>query len=177
MPSIVIRPAREQDAPALLAVYTPYVEQTAVSFELTAPTADAFRDRVRQTLTAYPYLVAEEEGRVLGYAYAGRFRPRAAFACSAEVSIYLSPVCHRRGIGRRLYAALEDRLRTQGVTNLYAVIAAAAADDPYLPRGSEEFHRAAGYRPVGRYTGCGCKFGRRYDVVVMEKLLDPPEET
>ncbi len=168
-----IRTARVKDAPAVLAIYAPYVEQTAVSFELEVPSQDDFADRVAATLDhGYPYLVMEDDGRIVGYAYASRYYGRAAYAHSAEVSIYLDRNARGRGYGRALYQALEDELRRMRVTNLYACIAVAPDGDPYVTPDSARFHERMGYELVGHFHACGRKFGRLYDIVWMEKIID-----
>lgn len=173
--SIQIRPATPADAPALLNIYAPYVAQTAVSFEYEVPTLEDFRSRIAQVTGAgWPWLAAQESGELLGYAYARPFHPRAAFAHCAEVTIYLHPDRRGQGLGRTLYAALEERLARQGVCNLYASITVtSAAEDPYLTAASPAFHAAMGYRLIGRFLQCGWKFGRWYDMVWMEKFLGP----
>ena len=167
-----IRLATPADAEALLAIYAPYVQNTAASFEYEAPGPEEFRQRIEHTLKEYPYLVAEEDGYILGYAYAGPFRPRMAYRHSAEVSIYVRPEEQGKGIGRALYEKLEELLAAQNVYNLYADVASPnAPDDPYLTRGSELFHEKVGYRTIGRYENCGFKFGRWYTLLCMEKVI------
>lgn len=166
-----IRSAAPEDARRLLEIYTPYVERTAVSFECTVPTVEAFRARIVRTLAAYPYLVLEEDGRVLGYAYAGPLGVREAYRPSCEVSIYLDGDARGRGYGRALCEALEQGLRDRGVCSLYACIADPVEEDEYLTRDSEGFHRRMGYTLVGRFHRCGRKFGRWYNVIWMEKRI------
>ena len=109
--SIQIRPAVPADAPALLAIYAPYVAQTAITFEYDVPTETEFACRIADTLKKYPYLVAEQDGVPVGYAYAGKFHDRAAYDWSVETSIYVEQHQKRRGIGRLLHDALEQELR------------------------------------------------------------------
>ena len=173
---IKLRIAREEDAEAILSIYAYYVKNTAVSFEYEVPSLEEFRGRIRNTLPQYPYLVAEEDGRIVGYVYAGRFHPRAAFQWAAEASIYIDEAHHGKGLGRLFYEKLEDILRRQNVTNVYAVVAVPMEEeDEYLNRNSERFHEAIGYQIVGRYHGCGNKFGRWYDLIDMEKFLTAHE--
>ena len=142
-----LRPASLSDAPALRAIYAPYVEKTAITFEYTVPDVEEFAARMRATLRRYPYLVAMRGGEIVGYAYAGAFGERAAYAWAAEVSIYLREDQRRQGIGRRLYAALEALLRAQHVQTLYACIAYPdGADDVHLTKNSAQFHAHIGYR-------------------------------
>ena len=165
-----IRCATPADAEALLGIYAPYVEKTAITFEYDVPTHEEFAARVVRTLEEYPYLVAEGEGgRILGYAYAGRLKARRAFDWAVETSIYLAGDARGRGIGRALHDALAGELACMGVTNLYALIAATEDEgDPHLDDGSIRFHERMGYREAGRLRACGHKFGRWYDLVFME---------
>lgn len=166
-----IRTATPSDAGRLLEIYGWYVENTAVSFEYEVPTLEEFRRRVENTLRRYPYLVIEEGGRVMGYAYAGPFKGRTAYDWSCEVTIYLDRDARRQGLGRRLYAALEAALGQMGIVNLYACIAVPAAEDEYLTLDSVRFHAHMGYREAGRFHQCGYKFHRWYDMVWMEKII------
>lgn len=168
---IVLRAARPEDAEALLSVYRPYVEKTAITFEYDVPTVEEFRGRIEGVLARYPYLVAEKHGEVLGYAYAGPFHSRAAYAWAVETSIYVNPGKKRLGLGGRLHGALENVLREQGFLNMNACIAVPQKSDVYLTRNSVEFHQHLGYRLVGEFTQVGYKFGRWYNMVWMEKHL------
>lgn len=167
----VIRLAIPNDAKALLAIYAPYVTDTAITFEYDVPALPEFRKRIESTLEKYPYLVAERNGIPTGYAYAGPFHPRAAYQHSAELSIYLSQDSRGQGIGKALYRHLEKILLSQGVYNLEACITCAEKEDPYVPPTSPLFHRALGFRTAARFTQCGYKFGRWFDVIWMEKLI------
>lgn len=168
-----VRPAAPEDAAALLEIYAPYVERTAVTFEYAVPSVEDFAGRVARTLERYPYLAAEAEGRILGYACAGPFKERAAYDWAVETSVYVRQDERRRGIGRRLYEALERCLAAQGVLNLNACIACPEEPDEYLTRDSVEFHRRLGWRLVGEFRRCGCKFGRWYNMVWMERHIGP----
>ncbi len=173
--SVIIRDARLADAGGILGVYGPYVAETAVSFEYAVPALEEFRGRMGALLGRYPYLVAEERGKILGYAYAGPFHSRPAFQWSAELTVYLAPEAQGRGLGRRLYECLECRLRDLGITDAYACIAVTDREDPALRDASVKFHAALGYETVGRFRNCGQKFGRWYDVLWMGKNLGPHE--
>ena len=175
MQSILIRPAEERDVPAMLGIYAPYVEETAVSFEYLVPSEAEFRSRLQRVQAAYPWLVAECGGQVLGYAYASRFHPRAAYDWSVEVSIYLGRNERRRGLGRRLYEVLEQCLLSQGVLTAYSCIAHAPEPDEYLDHSSIRFHERTGYRLTGTFPACGYKFGRWYGRIWMEKRLVPAD--
>lgn len=168
-----IRSANVDDAARILGIYAYYVEHTAVSFEYDVPTLDEFSARVAKTLKRYPYLVLEEDGRILGYAYAGPFKERAAYDRSCEVTIYVERSARRRGYGRALYEELERRLGDAGMLNLYACIADPLEEDEYLTRDSERFHERLGYTRVGEFHQCGYKFHRWYNMIWMEKLIGP----
>lgn len=171
MDTITIRTANLDDAAALLAVYAPYVEQTAITFEYEVPSLEEFRGRIARTLRRYPYLVAEENGEILGYAYTGPFGERAAYSWAVETSIYLRQDVRGKGLGKRLYQALEDVSRAQHVQSLYACIAYPDADDAHLSGNSVAFHTHLGYTTVGRFPHCGYKFGTWYNMAWMEKPL------
>lgn len=166
-----IRMARLTDAEALRSIYAPYVEKTAISFEYAPPSRQEFSRRMEGILTQYPYLVAEHEGRIVGYAYASSFKDRAAYAWAAELTVYVDETMHRRGIGKTLYAALEKVLAAQNILNAYACIAYPEEDDEYLSNTSVSFHQALGYRLIAEFSRCGYKFHRWYNVVWMEKFL------
>ena len=171
-----IRDARPDDCARLLEIYSYYIENTAVTYECAVPSREEFRARIGNTLTRYPYLVIEDGGVILGYAYAGPLVRRAAADHSCEVSIYLDRDARRRGLGRQLYEALEARLKAMGIRNLYAVIAWTDRPDEYLNADSAEFHARLGYVKAGHLHGCGLKFGRWYDLIWMEKHIGPHEE-
>lgn len=166
-----IRDATLEDAARILEIYDYYVRETAITFEYETPSLEEFQGRMRRIMARYPYLVAVEGERVLGYAYAGHFRTRAAYDWSCEVTIYLDQSERRHGLGRALYAALEGALKEMGVLNLYACIGYPEADDEYLTTNSADFHAHLGYTEVGRFRKCGRKFGRWYDMVWMEKII------
>lgn len=172
-----IRSATPKDAAGLLEIYAYYVEHTAITFEYDVPSLEEFRDRIENTLAKYPYLVLEEEGKIVGYAYAGVFKNRAAYCYSCETSIYIDREKRRQGYGRILYEALEEKLKAIGIKNLYACIGVPVSDDPYLTKDSEFFHRRLGYTKVGSFHKCGYKFGRWYDMIWMEKFIgDHPQK-
>ena len=173
---LTIRSAAPEDAEKLLEIYAPYVLRTAISFEIALPSPEQFRARIENTLARYPYLVLERDGVLVGYAYAGVFKNRAAYDRSCEVSIYVEQVERRRGYGRLLYEALEKALLARGMRNLYACIADPIAEDETLTRDSERFHAHLGYRKVGQFHRCACKFGRWYNMIWMEKLLEPMDD-
>ena len=167
------RVATLDDAPALLHIYAPYVEQTAISFEYDVPSLDEFRRRIADVSQKYPYLVAEDEnGQLLGYAYTHTFIAREAYDRCAETTIYLSLDARKHGLGKRFYRALVDISRAQGIYNLYACIGEPRdADDERLSDNSIRFHEHLGFRRIGVFQRCGYKFGRWYDMSWAEKLL------
>lgn len=171
----IVRAATVEDAERLLAVYAPYIAHTAITFEYSAPSPAEFRARIAHTLEKYPYLAAEQDGEILGYAYAGTFIGRSACDWAAEASIYLRRDCRRAGLGRRLYTALEAVCRAQNIVNLNASVACADEEDEYLTRGSLLFHERMGFRQVGEFRKCGYKFGRWYNLAWMEKWIGPHE--
>lgn len=167
----IVRDARPADAERIAEIYAYYVEQTAISFEYDTPSADEIRRRMANTCRRYPYLVIECGGKIEGYAYAGPFVGRAAYAYGAELTIYLDPSARRMGLGRILYAELERRLAEMGILNLYACIGWPEEEDEYLTRNSADFHAHLGFTLAGTFKQCGYKFGRWYDMIWMEKCI------
>lgn len=168
---MLIRKAKISDAEALLSIYAPYVTDTAVTFEYKVPSVKNFSDRIYNTLQKYPYYVAENNGQILGYAYAGPFKTRAAYDWAVETSIYVRKESRRSGIGRLLYSALEETLSKQNFLNLNACIAYTEKEDPFLPADSVKFHHSMGYKDAGVFHLCGYKFGRWYNMIWMEKHI------
>jgi phosphinothricin acetyltransferase len=170
----IVRSASVQDAAACAAIYAPYVTDTVISFELEPPTAEQMAQRIAAALEQHAWLVLEEDGRVCGYAYGGRFASRAAYRWSCEVSVYVGRGATRRGAGRRLYAALFDRLAERGYRTAVAGMT--------LPNeASDGLHRAMGFEPVGIYREIGYKFGAWHDVAWTQRPLaaaarNPPPE-
>lgn len=170
---MAVRQATAQDVPRILQIYGPYVENTAISFEYEVPTLAEFTQRFLEITAEFPWLVWEENGTVLGYAYGSRPFERAAYQWCAEASIYLCPEACKKGIGKKLYAALEQLLQKQGYKKVYAIITTANED-------SVAFHRAVGYKETATMPNCGYKFGKWYGTIWMEKDLNtwdtPPRE-
>ena len=177
MSNITIRSASIQDAEAILKIYSHYVQNTAISFEYDVPTLEEFRGRIAHTLENYPYLVAEQNGAIIGYAYGSQFHERAAYSRCAEVSIYVDIDARKCGVGRILYEALEKALKEQGILNLYACIAYTDNEDEYLNNNSAQFHAHLGYTEIGRFHKCGYKFNRWYDMIWMEKFIGEHKTT
>ena len=170
---ISFRVVCEADAPALLEIYAPYVLNTAVSFEYDVPSIEEIQQRIRSTLQKFPYIAAVQNGKIIGYAYASPFKLREAYKYSVELSIYLSGECRRKGVGSRLYGLLEQILAAQGILNLNVCITYGKKEEnPYTSQDSVLFHEKMGYRPVGKFSKCGFKFGTWSDMVWMGELLD-----
>ena len=167
-----IRTASPRDGAALLKIYGPYVERTAITFEYRVPSVEEFSGRIERTLKQYPYFAAEFEGELVGYAYAGPFHEREAYDWAVETSIYVAWDQRKMGIGRRLHDALETALREQGILNMNACVACPCGEaDEYLTWSSLEFHRHLGYRLVGEFWQCGDKFGRWYNMAWLERHI------
>lgn len=171
--NLIIRLARLEDAPELAAIYAPYVRNTAVSYEYEPPNSEEFRRRMDGYMHAFPYLVAELDGKICGYAYAAPYGVRAAYGWSMELSVYVAQNCRKSGVGKQLYTVMEKLLKEQNVVNLYAQIAGVAVEDEYLTHDSVKFHEAMGFTLVGRMHNAGYKFGRWYDMLTLEKHIAP----
>jgi L-amino acid N-acyltransferase YncA len=159
-----VRDAGPQDAARCAAIYAPYVRDTAVSFETEPPSAGEMARRIAAAGREHAWLVVEDGGDVVGYAYGGPFMSRAAYRWSATVSVYLDAAHQRSGGGRVLYGALLDRLAERGIRTVLAGVA--------LPNeASEGLHRALGFAPVGTYRRVGWKLGRWHDVAWYQRDL------
>ncbi len=164
--------ASPDDAPAIAAIYAPYVRDTIISFEVEPPTADAMRQRIEGVLLRHTWLIARLGGDVVGYAYASDHRSRLAYQWSVDVAIYLAPNATGRGIGSRLYRALFALLEPCGYVNAYAGIT--------LPNaGSVALHERLGFEVIGVYRNVGHKLGAWHDVGWWGKrlgaaIVDPP---
>lgn len=163
-----IRLAVPDDAESIQAVYAPYC-YTPISFELEPPSALEMRSRMMKGLGPYPWLICADGGDVLGYAYAGQHRERAAYRWSVDTSVYVRQGWHRRGVGRALYTSLLALLPLQGYVNAYAGVT--------LPNpASVGLHEAMGFQPLGVYRRVGFKCGAWYDVAWFQRPLQPHEE-
>jgi len=149
---LLLREARIADAPRIAEIYRPYVTDTAITFETEAPDADEMKNRIIGH-REYPYLVLEKGGRVIGYAYAGRFKERSAYLPTAEVSVYLDMDERGRGLGRRLMEALLERLRADG--RYFTALACITNPNPR----SERLFESLGFRLAGEYESVGYKMG------------------
>jgi L-amino acid N-acyltransferase YncA len=166
--NIAIRAASPDDAAELLAIYAPYVRNTAITFEYDVPSADEFRKRIESTLEKYPYIVAVRDGKILGYAYLSAFHPRAAYGWCAETSIYVAEDLRAEGLGSLLYGRLEEIAKKMGILNLEACIC-------WPNDASVAFHEKWGYVKNGHFVKCGWKLGRWWDMIWMEKLIGSHE--
>jgi L-amino acid N-acyltransferase YncA len=164
----MIRMAKADDAAQIAAIYRPYCVDNAISFETEAPDEAEIARRIEKTIQKFPWLVDERAGTVAGYAYASSHRVRAAYRWVAEVTIYVDPAHHGKGVGRGLYGELLGRLRRQGYYKAYAGIVV-----PNRP--SEAFHEAMGFRNIAMYRGVGFKLGAWRDTGWWQLDLQPQE--
>ncbi len=166
MNPLTIRPSRDEDVAAIAAIYAHHVLNGTGTFETEPPSpADMAARRADVLARQLPYLVAERDGRILGFAYCNWFKPRPAYRFSAEDSIYLADAARGQGVGSQLLAALSQAAEAAGVRKLIAVIGDSAN------AGSVGVHRTQGFTHVGVLKDCGWKFGQWLDVVLMEKAL------
>jgi len=173
---VTFRNANLEDAARLVEIYRYYVDNTAITFEWEAPSVKEFRERMRHTMERYPYIVAVEDGRVIGYAYVSPFVGRKAYDWSVETSIYLDASVRHHGVGKRLYETMETILKRMHILNLNACIGYPKINDEHLTTNSADFHAHLGYQMVGRFHDSGYKFGKWYDMVWMEKMIgDHPD--
>ena len=162
--SWLVRDATVEDAAACAAIYAPFVRDTVISFELEPPTVPQMAARIEAALARHAWLVLEDDGRVVGYAYGSTFNARAAYDWSTSVSVYTEPGRRRSGAGRALYTALFDRLAARGYRTALAGVA--------LPNeASVGLHTAMGFEPVGTYRRVGWKLGRWHDVTWFQRPL------
>lgn len=170
---MLIKIATPDDAERLVEIYSYYVENTTVTFEYDVPTVEEFRQRIENTLKMFPYLVAEDNGLIIGYCYASPFKTRKAYGWSVETSIYVDKDSHSKGIGTLLYNKLEEYLKKQNIINTNAGIS-------YPNDDSEAFHKKSGYKKVAHFEKVGYKLGKWVDVIWMEKSIgehtDNPKE-
>lgn len=167
---MIIRSAQLADAKAIRDIYQPYVTDTAITFEVDVPTVQEFEKRITQTLAHFPYLVAEEEGVVVGYAYASTYYARAAYDWTVELSIYVAKETRGKGIGSALYEALEEELKARGYLRFLACIA--------VPNeASISMHKKRGYVQVAHFPKIGFKFNQWHDIVWMQKTIQGPVTT
>jgi L-amino acid N-acyltransferase YncA len=170
---VQVRDASAADAEACAAIYAPYVTGSAITFEIDPPGAAEMAKRIAQARSTHAWLVAEDEDRVIGYAYGGPLKPRAAYRWSCEVSVYLEPGRRRTGAGRALYEALFTRLTDRGYRT---AVAGMTLPNP----ASEGLHKSLGFEPIGTYRNIGWKLNNWHDVTWLQRPLavlpDPPAE-
>jgi phosphinothricin acetyltransferase len=160
----MVRSGEVRDAAACAAIYAPYVTSTAITFELTPPGAAEMADRIAAAAREHAWVVLEDAGRVVGYAYGGPYKARAAYAWSCEVSVYVELGRRRSGAGRALYTELFARLAARGFRTAVAGMA--------LPNAaSEALHRAMGFEPIGTYRAIGWKHDKWHDVAWTQRHL------
>jgi L-amino acid N-acyltransferase YncA len=171
--SILIRPASDADVPAITGIYSHAVTHGTATFEIEPPGEAEMGERFRALITGgFPYLVAcTQDGRTVGYAYAGPYRTRIAYRHTLEDSIYIDPAFHRHGVGRALLERLVTESEARGFRQMVAVIGDSAQ------AGSIALHRAAGFRMIGTFEAIGFKFGRWLDTVLMQRALGEGAET
>lgn len=158
MSNPIVRAATTADAAALLDIYRPFVVETAVSFELAPPSVEEFAARIDTALRSYAWLVAEVDGRPIGYAYATSHRAREAYQWSVETSVYIDRTYRGQGVGKQLYVGLIPALLARGFCNAYA--GATLPNDASLA-----LHRAVGFTTIGVFPSVGYKFGQWHDVI------------
>ncbi len=163
-PDLTIRLAVPEDAEGILRIYRPYVEDTVITFDCEVPAVEEFRERITTVLKRHPYLVADTEHGIIGYAYASDFKSRSAYDWSVETSIYVDRDWHGCGVGTALYTALEEWLEAQNVLNLYACIT-------YPNPRSIRFHKTFRYKKVARFRKCGYKKKKWRGVIWMQKTI------
>lgn len=167
----MIRLARPEDTSSILEIYAPYIRDTSITFETEVPSESEFAGRIRTYMINFPWLVFEKDQKVAGYAYAARYRERAAYQWGVECSVYIHPEFHRAGIARQLYQALFRILKFQGFTTVYAVI--------NLPNDSSvALHETLGFHHFATYEKVGYKLGRWKNVgwwqLTLNDYIDNP---
>lgn len=169
--NIKIEKVTVEDADEILAIYAPYVTDTAITYECEVPSLSEFKNRIQNISSLFPYIKAISDGRIVGYAYATKFRERKAYERNVEVTVYVHRDFKRAGIGSLLYSELERILRDMGILNMNAWIASTTRDDEHLSGDSIAFHTKIGFSKVGTFRNSGYKFGKWYDMTCMEKLI------
>lgn len=169
--NIKFRNATLKDAKQILKIYKYYVEKTAISFEWNVPSLKEFKLRMKNTMKKFPYIVAVQSEKILGYSYVSAFKERKAYDWALETTIYLDSSERHHGVGKRLYFVMEEICKRMNILNLNACIGFPKKDDEFLTKNSAQFHEHLGYKLVGEFHDCGYKFGRWYNMVWMEKML------
>ena len=162
--NLIFRFATEGDAEEILGIYKPYIENTTITFEYEVPAVEEFRERIRETLEKYPYIVCTYDGKIIGYAYAHRIWSRAAYQWDVELSVYTDGNYAGNGIGKKLYKILIEILKLQNVVNVYALIT-------YPNENSEKMHNYFGFKKIAVFEKSGYKFGKWIGVTWFEKAI------
>ena len=160
-----------EDAKKLLEIYRPYIEKTAITFEVDVPSINEFEHRIKTISSKYPYLKLIDDNKIVGYAYANTFKERKAYQYDVEVSVYLDENKRGNGYGKALYDELENRLIKQGIKNVCACIAMPLKETEYLTEASYHFHLKMGYELIGRFKHCAYKFNEWFDMIWMGKQI------
>lgn len=161
---MTIRIVKNEDVGQILDIYNGYVLTSTATFEETPPDLVSFAARVKRIAGSYPYLVAEEDGKIVGYAYLDKFNERSAYRKTADLSIYLAPDRKGKGLGKTLFAELENAGRKIGVTEIISLV----TEENEISRA---FHFSCGFREVGTLTDVGEKFGRKLGVTYFQKHI------
>lgn len=169
MSYFTVREASPEDASRILEIYAPYVRETTFTFEYEVPSLAEFEQRMAGIMERFPYLVCEDEGRVIAYAYAGTYMTRAAYDWCVDLSVYTDPEERGRGAGTMLYRALFSVLKEMHIQNLYAVITGENQQ-------SVQFHRKLGFETFAVYSKVGYKHGKWLDVFWMQAFLGEHEQ-
>lgn len=164
-----IRRATEDDLPAILEIYRPYVLETAISSEYEVPTLAAFTERFYNVTSLYPWLVAEYAGEIVGYTYSSRIFERAGYRWNAYISVYVKPSYHRYGFATALYKTILDVMAYQGFHHIFAVVVDVNPN-------STAFHEALGFTPDGRFANASFKHDAWHDVTWYRKTIRPCDE-
>jgi len=165
----IIRLAEKRDVPGILEIYAPFILETSITFEEIVPDEASFWERIQGIMAELPYLVCEIDGRIAGYAYATGYRSRASYRWSKEVTVYIHPDFHRRGVADALYTSLHEMAKYQGVANMLAIITM-----PNKP--SVGFHEHFGYRKCGEFSNVGYKQNQWQNVGWFELFLQDENE-
>ena len=180
MNAFTIRPVRLTDAGQVSEIFAPYVLHTGITFEYAAPDEAEFRRRISEKIKRYPFLVAERNNVILGYAFTSVFNARCGATHTVESTVYVRENEKGQGIGRKLYEKLEEVSAAQNILNMMAGIAYPVSDDGFVTTDSLRFHERMGFRMVGKFEKAGFKQGHWIDLVWMEKLIgshdEPPKE-
>ena len=170
-----MRDATIDDAQGILDIMDYYMKNTAVHFSCEAPALEEFKKTMIQIIGRYPFFVLEDKEVIKGFAYAKQFSCVPAYDWSCELTIYVIDDLKGKGFGRKLYLAIENALKRMRIKNIYAYIAFIEREDEYLDNSSMKFHEKMGFKTNAKFSKCGYKFDRWYDVIWMEKIISDHE--